>query len=225
MTHRSDPPQNRAPGPAALLLSAGDGQRMGGCAKGLLVLDDQTLVSRQAQHLLRAGLHPVCVLTGFEHTQVAQSLHNLPLQLAHNPHWTLGQMQSVLTGLAALPQGLDVLITLVDLPWLNSDHHQAMLTAWATRPTGVQALVPCVASQPGHPVLISADVVRACIGQHIPPRQWMTQHPDRTMYWPVNDPAHTLDIDTAAQWATCQACWPALPPLLFQETAHAANRH
>ena len=225
MTHQSDLPQNHAPRPAALLLSAGNGQRMGNCAKGLLVLDGQTLVRRQALQLLDAGLQPVCVLTGFEHTLIEKSLQGLAVQLIHNTQWAQGQVHSILTGLAALPQGLDTLITLVDLPWLTSDHHQAMLTAWATRPTGAQALVPCVASQPGHPVLISADVVRTCIRQHTPPRQWMTQHPDRTMYWPVNDPAHTLDIDTAAQWAACQASWPAFPPVPFQETAHAANRH
>ena len=195
----------------ALLLCAGQGQRMAGRCKGLLTLESSALVCRHVRALMAAGVSSIHVVTGHQHELIEEVLSGWPVTMVHNPSWSQGQLSSVLHGLDRLPGGHEALITLVDLPWLAEPHYQASLRAWNQRTDGVRAMASMYRGQAGHPVVIDATVVAACLGQGVSPRTWMTHNPSDSWAWEVDDPAHIRDVDTPAEWTACVRHWPNYP--------------
>jgi molybdenum cofactor cytidylyltransferase len=204
-------PSPQAPLRHALVMAAGCGSRLGGQAKGLLSLHGTPLLLRHVQHLQAAGLQAT-VLLGYQHAEVAQALAG---QAAHGlvcPHWQQGLSASVLFGLQHLPHGQDVLVSLVDMPWLETQHLQHIQHGWAQRPAGMQALVPCHRAQRGHPVVVGSHWAAQCRQRGVAPRQLMDEQPQHVWFYPVEDPAFVRDVDTPADWAACQqALVPAQP--------------
>lgn len=203
-------PTPQAPLRHALVMAAGSGSRLGGQAKGLLSLHGTPLLLRHVQHLQAAGLQPTVVL-GYQHAEVAQVLAGQAVHGLVCPEWQQGLTASVLFGLQHLPHGQDVLVSLVDMPWLETQHLKTIQHAWAQRPAGTQALVPCHQSQRGHPVVVGSHWSALCRQLKVAPRRLMDEQPQHVWFYPVNDPAFVRDVDTPADWAACQQ---ALAPVL-----------
>lgn len=143
----------------AVLLAAGEGSRMGGVAKPLIRLQGVPLISRQLIALSGAGVDEVVVVTGHARDAIEAQVQSLPITLAFNPDYALGQQSSVRVGLAALNGNFDaIFVVLADQPLIGAGDLTELIAAFKKRPTG-NVVVPMVNGQRGNPILLD-DVAR-----------------------------------------------------------------
>ena len=193
--------------PAAIVLAAGAGRRMGGRPKALLLRDGETLLARQLRMLRAAGVPRVVVVLGHHAPAIEAALRPLVAELGlpqgalgwvRNPAPDLGPGSSLRAGLAALPEGGDVLVALADQPLLAPPDVVTLLQAWRGRRAGCELLVPMHAGTPGHPVVFS-PAVRAAVqrlggGEGV--REWRRAHPAQVQWLAVDHARFTCDVDT-----------------------------
>jgi len=185
--------------PAAVLLAAGEGSRLGGMPKSLLTLKGQSLLARHVAALRLAGIHQIVVVTGYFHSLIEAELKPLHVDIVRNPHPEAGQQSSVRLGLGKLraPFGF-TFITLADQPLLDSADFVTLTTAFTQRQPSTEIRFPVVKGQRGNPVAISKDVVSLLLAaeDNVTCRGFIQEHPE------LVDPYHTendhfiVDIDT-----------------------------
>lgn len=192
--------------PAAIVLAAGLGQRLGGVPKAALRHPDGTSLLARSAHALRAsGVSQISVVLG-PYLEVL-----LPLATAcavrpliHTlPHPSLIDSQRLaLTDHATHQPQTDALLLLSDLPGLTAAHLAPVLAAWQSRAErgdeGIHALMPVVNGQRGHPVLLSAQAVQAIVQQpaDLGVRAWLAAHPQAVQTLALDDAAYVSDADT-----------------------------
>lgn len=111
----------------AVILSGGAAS-YDGTPKQLLSCQGRSFVRIVAETSLAAGLAPVLVVTGAYDDEVRTSLHDLPVQLVHNPQWQLGQSSSWRAGLVGLPKKIGAAIFLAaDQPQVSVELLRAMV--------------------------------------------------------------------------------------------------
>ena len=193
--------------PAAIVLAAGAGRRMGGRPKALLLRDGETLLARQLRMLRAAGVPRVVVVLGHHAPAIEAALRPLVAELGlpqgalgwvRNPAPDLGPGSSLRAGLAALPEGGDVLVALADQPLLAPPDVVTLLQAWRGRRAGCELLVPMHAGTPGHPVVFSPAVRVAVqrLGGGEGVREWRRAHPAQVQWLVVDHARFTCDVDT-----------------------------
>ena len=201
------PPVQPTPGSAlrvgGLVLAAGAGRRMGSRPKCLLQLDGVSLLERQLQALSRAGVTPVQVVLGHYAERILQEgvLDRWAAQSVHNPHPDDGHVSSLRRGLKTLPLGLDaVVVALADQPLIDVQAVQALLQAFAQRPSGTQMLQPKVQGLPGNPVVFSGAVMAQILAgdERMGARQWQLAHPEAVHHWETPHGHYRLDVDNEA---------------------------
>lgn len=188
-----------------VILAAGAGRRMGGVAKCLIEFQGRSLIARLLQQL--QDLHEVpngqrVIVLGHHAAQIqahlAQQPHDQVPRAVVNPQPEEDTASSLRVGLAALPPGLQqVVVLLADQPLIDTDDVRAALQAYAQRAPGIQMQMPWVRGQPGHPVILDADLCAQLLAPDAPSlRQWRTHHPQAVRPWEVDNPHYTLDLDT-----------------------------
>lgn len=108
------------PATAAVLLAAGAGTRLRLGPKALLEDDAGIpLVRRIASVLLAAGCSPVCVVLGAGADAVRASVDLSDCMVVTHPEWAKGMGGSFRQGIQAVPDGVPVLVALVDQPGVD----------------------------------------------------------------------------------------------------------
>lgn len=216
-------PAQRALSSWAVLLAAGSASRMGHRPKCLIERDGVPLLVRLLQVLKAAGVEGVVLVLGHYADRIEAALSapdtgfGLDLRRIRNPDPAAAQDASLRLGLQALPPGAEpVLVLLADQPLLEADDVRSLLAAWQQRAPGVGFLQPVHGGQPGHPVVLSAEV--AGVLRTAEPgqggRQWQAAHPEQVGRWSVDHARFTTDVDQPADLARLQAAgialrWPA----------------
>jgi molybdenum cofactor cytidylyltransferase len=187
---------------AVVVLAAGAGSRLGGVAKCLITVESETLLQR----LLRAvqALAPTqTVLVLGHHAQAIQSALRetpapLPLTVVHNPEPGESPASSLRLGLQAIePEVNAVMVLLADQPLLAGSDLQRALAAFDGRAPAQRILWPVHAGEPGHPVLMQADLAREWLAQgRAGLRPWAMQQAQQVVLWDTDSPHHTCDLDT-----------------------------
>ena len=220
----------------AVLVAAGAGSRLGGCPKPLLELNGVSLIRRQLMALSGAGVDEVVVVLGHHAAAIeaavaeavvaesaaaeavvaesatatsvsAASLVEFPVTLAHNPAPDDGLASSVLTGLRALAATLDaVIVALADQPLIEREDIVALIGAYQTRGRA-DMLVPCVAGEPGNPVMLSAALRAEWLAGDTDAagRRWRDANPDRVAWFDTGNDHYRFDIDTPEDLERFQA--------------------
>lgn len=143
----------------AVLLAAGEGQRMGGVAKPLIRLQGVPLISRQLVALSGAGVDEVVVVTGHARSAIEEQLRSFVVTLAHNEAHADGQQGSVRVGLGALSGPFDAVVIMpVDLPLIGAADLTELIGAFKKRSSG-HVLVPMVNGQRGNPIILDAEAL------------------------------------------------------------------
>jgi len=165
----------------AVLLAAGEGQRMGGVCKPLIRLQGVPLISRQLVALSGAGVDEVVIVTGHARRAIEEQVRGYVVTLAHNEAHADGRQSSVRVGLAALmcphahvrslpPEGAQaslgggpaggpngsfdaVIIALADQPLIGAGDLTELIGAFKKRPAG-HVVVPVVNGQRGNPIIL-----------------------------------------------------------------------
>jgi molybdenum cofactor cytidylyltransferase len=191
----------------AVVLAAGAGSRMGGVAKCLITVAGDTLLQRllsavqslaPAQTVLVLGHHAAAIRTALRETPAP-----LPLTLVDNPEPGDSPASSLRLGLHALRPEVDtVMLLLADQPLLGASDLQRALQAFEERLPGQRIGWPEHDSEPGHPVLLQADLAREWLAQdRAGLRPWALQNPQRVAVWKPDNSHHTRDLDTAEDLA------------------------
>lgn len=190
------------PATVALILAAGAGERLGGLPKCLIQLGGKTLLQRQLESLQPLRLRGVCLVLGHHADAIEQHLDQLAPRLrpftvrnTQPGHAPADSLHLGLQSLGALPDRL--LVLLADLPLLGATDIRQALDAFDRRERGQHALVPTVAGQPGHPVVLSDHACALLRGRGRGGlRAWRAEQPQAVARWDTANEAHVRDLDT-----------------------------
>lgn len=196
---------DHAPIASAVLLTGGQGSRLGGCAKSLMRLDGKPLLLRQIEALYEAGVRQTVVVTGFYHVEVEQVLNASKesalwtecVRTVHNPNPEHGQQSSVLQGLRTLRQPYDLaLVVLVDQPLMTAKDYRECIEAHAARPSGTLIAYPRVDGKRGNPVALAYEAVDAVLASGDTCRSYIEDHKALVHQYPSQNAHFLTDIDT-----------------------------
>jgi molybdenum cofactor cytidylyltransferase len=181
----------------AVLLAAGQGQRMGNIPKSLIELGGVPLINRQLIALSGGGVDEVVVVTGFYHEQIEPLVEQFPVRVVRNPHPEEGQASSVRLGLEALGETFDaVIMALADQPLINAEDVAQLIVAFKKRPAG-EIVMPVVEGQRGNPIILSGKALKDILesGQNMVCRKFMDQNPDLVHPFETPNQHFVLDLD------------------------------
>ena len=182
---------------ATVLLAAGQGSRLGGYPKGLLIKDGIPLISRFWSEASQLELCEAITVLGF----YADRLKPLAEQYSKtviNHHPELGQSSSVRIGLEALQSDYEyLLISLVDQPQITVSELQALMIHTKRLRGKIKAIVPCYQGRRGNPVLLTRSAVEAVlVTPHQGCREWLDHNPDRVLFIDMTYESYIRDVDT-----------------------------
>lgn len=180
---------------AAVLLCAGASTRMGS-PKGLLALDGIPLLVHHVE-ALRPFVREVVVVLGLL-ADLHESVLPSGIAVVRNEAFTSTTMIDSIRlalghlGPRMLEPGATCLVTPVDVPPASPSTIRTLLGA------GAPAVPVDGAGNPGHPVLIDADILRA-VRDGSPPGglRSLTRHANRVV---VDEPDVARDFDTPEAW-------------------------
>lgn len=194
-------PVTPTPPPAATLLAAGLGLRLGGMPKSALLIDGRSLFERLVQTLQQAGIDDISAVIGPYAETLVPLARCSGVRVVHQP---LPKAPLVASQRLALLDhlehrtGRDLMLLVADLPLLTGEHVVPLLKAWRERPAQVHAQVPIVNGVRGHPVCLSWQAVQAAAQPDLSGvREWLVGAREATQVLDAAYDAYTTDLDTA----------------------------
>ena len=144
---------------SAIVLAAGESQRMGSQNKLLLPFKTSTVVEQVADNVLQSTASEVIVVLGHEADQIRAALKGRPIRFAVNPEFQLGMTTSIRAGVEiASTDTSGFMICLSDLPLITSEEFNRLIGAFeiAIAKTEKHIVVPVYSGKRGNPVIFSA---------------------------------------------------------------------
>lgn len=183
---------------AAIVLSAGKSERMGGRPKALLSFKGRTFLEHVVESIGKAGIAEMVVVVGHHRAEIASAFPLL--QLVFNPNYEQGMSTSVQAGLRALPFGVDAAgVFLVDQPLIDSE----TIVAVTSQLLPGRIVLPVNQGRRGHPVFFPSEVFAEIL--ELKPDQGLNtvvrRDPARVVEVPVENSGILHDIDTPQQLA------------------------
>ena len=194
--------------PAAVLLAAGEGSRLGSIPKSLLTLNGQSLLRRQIAALRLAKIKQIVVVTGFFHPLIEAELKDQSVVVIRNQTPEAGQQSSVRLGLGQLRDPYDFsFITLADQPLLVAEDFLELITAFEQRRATTDIRYPVVNGQRGNPVALSNAIISTILAEDpaVTCRGFIKDHPQLVDPYQTENEHFIVDIDTAQDLLTFQA--------------------
>ncbi|MEI7568758.1 MAG: nucleotidyltransferase family protein [Alcaligenaceae bacterium] len=194
--------------PAAVLLAAGEGSRLGSIPKSLLTLNGQSLLTRQLAALRLAKIEQIVVVTGYFHPLIEVELEDQAVVVIRNPTPEAGQQYSVRLGLAQLRGSYDFsFITLADQPLLVAEDFLELSSAFEQRRASAEIRYPVVNGQRGNPVAISQKIISTILAEDpaVTCRGFIKDHPQLVDQYHTENEHFIVDIDTTQDLLTFQA--------------------
>lgn len=187
--------------PAATLLAAGLGLRLGGMPKSALLIDGQSLFERLANALRLAGIDNISAVIGPYAETLVPLARSSGVRVIYNH--VLNAPLVVSQRLAVQDHiqhqfGRDLMLLVADLPLLTGEHIVPLLEAWRERPSRIHAQVPMVHGVRGHPVCLSWPAVQAVAQPFLGGvREWLIGAGGATQVLDTVHEAYITDLDTA----------------------------
>jgi len=189
---------------AILILAAGEGRRLGGYPKALLMKDGSSVLKRFIHSIQEFDPVETSAVTGFYSDEIEleiQSIHKgmkNSITVIRNPNPAAGQSSSVRLGLESLQSDFDILlIALCDQPNIGAQEIESLLEQFNQREPNQEIVLPIVNGQRGNPVLFSKAVIQRVLA--IPGtvcRPFMDMHPELVKAFDTSNNAFILDADT-----------------------------
>jgi molybdenum cofactor cytidylyltransferase len=185
---------------AGIILAAGASSRMG-TPKALLDYRGETFVGRLIR-VLGAVCDPVIVVLGYHAAEIGARLPS-NVQVVVNPDPDRGQLSSLQTALAALPDDADGFAFVpVDSPAAEEGTIAALVRTFERRDPSTLFVIPRQDGRRGHPVLAARAIAAEFLA--LPPTAQASEvvhrFVDRTHYVDVDDAGIFTDIDDPAAY-------------------------
>lgn len=193
-----------ANGIAALILAAGQAERMGQAKVLLQWTQDRTILEHIIQQV-HAVVEDVTVITGAYQADVAIAAQQANAATLRNADYARGEMLSSLKiglqHLMADPLIEAALVVLGDQPQIEISTIQAVLEAY--RAGAGTIVAPRFEGQRGHPVLFGRDHWQAIcdLPADAAPRMLFASRPESVYHVDVSSDSVLRDIDTPADYA------------------------
>ena len=198
----------------AVLLSAGEGARLGCRPKALIHAAGETLLQRNLRLLRDVGVKEVVVVTGHYRDELAPvlaaavaELSDLLITEVTQPTGSHSQAASLRLAVKGLTVQSDAVLVLpVDMPLLTRADLVAVVSAYKHAPELVEFVGPNVGGRPGNPVLFSHRIAaRVARGEGaFGSGAWRHASSDWVLEWQTENTHYLADIDTPedlVRWA------------------------
>lgn len=181
---------------AAIVLAAGDSQRMGR-PKLTLPYGDSNILGTVIRTLQSCGIDGVTVVLGRDWEQVYDTIEDTSVEIFVNPRPEGGMLSSAQWALAQLRNDVDaILFALGDQPEITPETVEALLAKAERSNKGI--FIPTYEGRRGHPVLFRERYKQEIL--NLPLTVGLNTiahiHPEDVEEVPVNTPAVLRDIDT-----------------------------
>jgi CTP:molybdopterin cytidylyltransferase MocA len=141
--------------PAAIVLAAGEGRRMGG-PKALLVVDGKPLIHAHVQRLQELGCSPIIVVMREATAAALGTITGVEI-IAANTDSMAGSLKVAVASLSPGPDRIVIVAPIDTLPARRSTLH-ALLTAASV--DGVHVATPQYRGRSGHPIAIREELLQ-----------------------------------------------------------------
>lgn len=191
---------------SAIVLAAGESQRMGKVNKLKLCLNEEPLIQRTVKMLLTSDIDEIVVVVGHEAMSISDQLERLQVTMVYNEDYKQGQMTSVHKGMAALNQECDgVMVCLADQPLLQKDDINQLIDAFVHRQQGT-ILVPTYKGQRGNPIILSSEHRDSILSgeYNLGCKRLIEKHPEFVCTVEMENNHVLVDIDTPDDFIAIQ---------------------
>ena len=186
------------PNVAALILAAGQSNRMGKQNKLLVAIDGKPMLEHVLATLQEIELRNITVVTGHEAEMVKTTLNNYQVGFTHNPDYAKGISSSLVSGLESLDENVSaVLVCLGDMPLIKAKDIRELLHAFDPI-EGREICVPVYKGKRGNPVLWSRrffDEMKESVGD-TGAKRLLSEYEELVCEVPVTDSGVLMDFDT-----------------------------
>jgi molybdenum cofactor cytidylyltransferase len=181
---------------AAIVLTAGKSERMGGRPKALLEFKGRTFLEHILDAIEKSGIPSTVVVVGHHRKEITSAL-NLPT--VFNPNYEQGMSTSVQAGIRALPAGVTGAgIFLVDQPLIDAGTIKVLSSE--LRPGHI--VLPFHERRRGHPAFFASDIFEEIL--NLGPEQGLNtvvrRDPSRITEVVAENPGVLRDIDTPEEF-------------------------
>jgi molybdenum cofactor cytidylyltransferase len=183
---------------ASVVLAAGASRRMG-TPKALLEFRGETFLDRLIR-ITGAVCQPVIVVLGHQAAEIRSGLRNAAAEFVMNPEPERGQLSSLQTALAALPEHAEGFAFMpMDCPAVREDTLARLAEAFHRRDPKTLLVIPRFGGdQRGHPVFATRRIAEELLA--LPPagaaaRDIVHGHVGETEYVDVEDAGILTDVD------------------------------
>ena len=153
---------------SAIILAAGESQRMGVQNKLLLQIDSEVLIRKFVKSVSNSLVDAVLVVVGFEAEKIKAVLHDQSVKFVENPSYEEGMTTSIQSGVkASSNESTGLMICLADMPFAETSDLNRLIQAFNDYQSTESSLiiVPVFQGKRGNPVLFS-EVFRDKILTH-----------------------------------------------------------
>lgn len=187
---------------SAVLLAAGESQRMGAVNKLTLPIGGVPLLRYSTQVLLASKAQDLIVVLGHQAEQAHALIRDLGVTVVHNPDYQSGQMSSVYRGIERLARpGDGVMICLADQPLLVPADIDFLIDAFARRSRG-SVLVPTYRGRRGNPIVLAAEHRAAILAgeRNLGCKRLIERNPELVTTLETDNEHYAFDLDTPEQY-------------------------
>ncbi|MFQ6673699.1 MAG: NTP transferase domain-containing protein [Fidelibacterota bacterium] len=183
---------------AAVVLAAGGSSRANGKNKLLFPIDGEPMIARVCRRVVKAGFHPVIVVTGYEKSRIRGVLEDQDVMTVHNDRWKDGMSASIRVGLGRVPaEAAGVSVVLGDMPFVTV-RTLGLLWHRFVELAGKKIVYPTHGGRQGNPVLFPRQCFReilAITGDR-GCKVVLNRHMEDAVSVPVKSKEILLDCDT-----------------------------
>ena len=182
---------------AGVILSAGEGKRMGGIPKALLKIDNKTFIETISENLFSADLKDVYVVLGYYSDLIRSEISFKREKILTNPRPDRGQLSSLQTAIRNMPDEVRaIMVTLVDLPLIRPSTYSELIRKWEEKKNFIH--VCTYNGRRGHPVIFPRRFFQELLTTPLEKgaRTVVRSHQEEVVPWDGGDPGIFMDFDT-----------------------------